>query len=216
MQPIDDLGFIHKWLPAESGSRNPVTLLLLYETEDDTDAVLPVGNELWPGAALLGVRTKVLENATTSSPRRSTEAGIADIKSRTEELAQFIGTVSKRYGFSRRRLIVVGYADGANLAASLILLHPHYLAAAVLFRAVMPLVPNLIRDFSHLSVFIGAARVDSRIPPGPPEELAAIFESGGADVTISWRQSGHELGEDEIQAAKHWLAREDIRRNIAA
>ena len=80
----------------------------------------------------------------------------------------------------------------------------------------MPLVPNLIRDFSHLSVFIGAARLDSRIPSGPPEELAAIFESGGADVTISWHQSGQELGEDEIQAAKHWLAREDIRRNIAA
>lgn len=216
MPPIDDLGFIHKWVPAESGSRNPVTLLLLYGTEDDTEAVLPAGNELWPGAAVLGVRTKVLENATTSSPRKSTDAGIADIKSRTEELAQFIGTASKRYGFSRRRLIVVGYANGANLAASLILLHPHYLAAAVLFRAVMPLVPNLIRDFSHLSVFIGAARPVSRIPSGPPEELAAIFESGGADVTISWRQSGQELGEDEIRAAKHWLAREDIRRNIAA
>src|SRR5580704_9559001 len=52
---------------------------------------------------------------------------------------------------ARRRLVVVGYSNGATLAASLILSHPHYLAAAVLFRAMVPLVPDLIRNFSHLS-----------------------------------------------------------------
>jgi predicted esterase len=216
MQPIDDFGFIHKWVPAQSGSTAPVTLLLLHGTGGDVDALLPVGNELWPGAALLGLRGKVLENGMPSSFRRFTEAGIEDIKSRTEELALFVDAASKRYDFSRRRLIVVGYSDGANLGASLILLHPHYLAGAVLFRVMVPLVPDLIRDFSHLSVFIGAARLDPLIPSGQPEELAALFRSGGADVTISWHQGGRELGEDDIQAAKHWLSRESTRRKFAA
>jgi phospholipase/carboxylesterase/glyoxalase family protein len=151
-----------------------------------------------------------------SSFRRFTEAGNEDIKSRTEELAQFINAASKRYDFSRRRLIVVGYSNGANLAASLILLHPHYLAGVVLFRVMVPLVPDLIRDFSHLSVFIGAGRLDPLIPSGQAEELAALIKSGGADVTVSWHQGGRELGEDDIQAAKHWLARENIRRKVAA
>ena len=71
-------------------------------------------------------------------------------------------------------------------------------------------------DFSHLSVFIGAARLDPLIPSGQPEELAALFESGGADVTVSWYQGGRELGEDDIQAAKHWLARDKIQRKFAA
>jgi predicted esterase len=216
MQPIDDFGFIHKWVPAKSGSTAPVTLLLLHGTGGDVDALLPVGNELWPGAALLGLRGKVLENGMPSSFRRFTEAGIEDIKSRTEELALFVDAASKRYDFSRRRLIVVGYSNGANLGASLILLHPHYLAGAVLFRVMVPLVPDLIRDFSHLSVFIGAARLDPLIPSGQPEELAALFRSGGADLTISWHQGGHELGEDDIQAAKHWLSRESTRRKFAA
>jgi predicted esterase len=216
LQPTDDLVFIHKWVPAESGSPDPVTLLLLHGTGGDENALLPLGNELWPGAALLWLRGKVLENGMPSSFRRFTEAGIQDIKSRTEELAQFIDAASKRYDFNRRRLIVVGYSNGANLAASLILLHPHYLAGGVLFRAIVPQVPDLIRDLSHLSVFIGAARLDPLIPSGQPEELAALFESGGADVTISWHQGGRELGEDEIQAAKYWLAREKIRRKFAA
>jgi phospholipase/carboxylesterase len=216
MQPTGDLGFIHMWVPAESGSSDPVTLLLLHGTGGDENALLPVGNELWPGAALLGLRGNVLENGMPSSFRRFSEVGVEDIRSRTEELAQFIDAASKRYDFSRRRLIVVGYSNGANLAASLILLHPHYLAGAILFRVMVPLVPDLIRDFSHLSVFIGAALLDPLIPSGQAEELAALFKSGGADVTISWHQGGRELGEDDIQAAKHWLSRESIRRKVAA
>jgi len=216
MQPTDALVFIHRWVPAQSVVSDPVTLLLLDGTGGDENTLLPMGKELWPGAALLALRGKVLKDDLSSSFGRFTEADMRDLKSRTEELAQFIGAASERYGFRKRRLIVVGYANGANLAASLILLQPHYLAGGVLFRAIVPQVPDLIRDLSHLSVFIGAARLDPLIPSGQPEELAALFESGGADVTISWHQGGRELGDDDIQAAKHWLSRENIRRKVAA
>jgi predicted esterase len=216
MQPTSDLRFVHKFVPAQSGSSHAATLLLLHGTGGDGDELLPVGNNLWPGAALLGVRGSVLENSAPLSFRRFAEEGIEDLKFRTDELAHFISAASKRYGFSPRRLIVVGYCAGANIASSLILLHPHHLAAAVLFRAEVPFVPSLIRDFSHISVFIGAARLDPTIPWGQAEELASVFESGGADVTISWHQGGRELGEDDVQAAKKWLSREGLRKKIAA
>src|SRR6185312_15383696 len=206
MQSTTDLNYIHTFVPAPSNSSRPVTLLLLHGTGGDENSLLSLGNDLCPGAALLGLRGKVLENGMPPSFRRFTEAGIADIRSRTEELAQFIRSASERYSFSTRRLVVVGHSNGANLAASLILLHPHYLAGAVLFRSLVTLVPDLIWDISHISVFIGAARLAPLIPSGQAEELAALFQSGGADVTISWHQGGRELGEDDIQAAKHWLA----------
>jgi phospholipase/carboxylesterase len=95
----------------------------------------------------------------------------------------------------------------------LILLHPHYLAGAVLFRVTVPLVPQIIRDFSNLFIFIGAARLDPLIPAGQAEELAAILKSGGADVAISWHQGGRELGEDDAQAARNWLARNGFERD---
>ena len=153
--------------------------------------------------------------------RRFTEAGIGDVGSRTEELTQIIRAASERYGFSARRLIVVGHSNGANLAASLILLHPHYLAGAILFRVMMPLVPEIIRDFSYLSILIGAARLDPLILAGQAEELAAeelaaIFKIGGADVAISWHHGGRELGEDDVQAARNWLARNGFRKGLAA
>ena len=211
MLPTTDLNYIHTFVPAPSDSSRPVTLLLLHGTGGDENSLLSFGNDLWPGAALLGLRGKVLEDGMPPSFRRFTEVGIGDVRSRTEELAEFIRAASERYGFSTRRLIVVGYSNGANLAASLILLHPHYLAGAVLFRVMVPLVPEIIRDFSHLSVFIGAASLDPLIPVGQAEELAAIFRSGGADVAISWHQGNRELGEDDVQAARNWLVEKDWR-----
>jgi predicted esterase len=218
MPPTSDLGFVHKFVPGSSESSHEVTLLLLHGTGGDENDLLPLGHELWPGAALLGVRGKVLESGMPRFFRRFAEGvfDVDDLKSRTEELAQFIDAAAVRYGFSRKRLVAVGYSNGANIASSLILLHPHYMAAAVLFRAMMPFVPELIRDFSHLAVFIGAGRLDHIVPSGQVEELGAIFETGGADVTISWRQGGHELGEDDILAAKTWLAKEKVRNKIAA
>ena len=216
MKPPEDLGFVHIFVPAEKP--NSPTLLLLHGTGGDERDLLPLGRELWPGAALLGVRGKVLENGMPRFFRRFAEGvfDVEDLKARTEELAQFIDAASLRYEFSKKTLIAVGYSNGANIAASLILLHPHYLAAAVLFRVMVPFVPDLIRDFSHLSVFIGAGRLDPIVPSGQVEELADIFGSGGADVTVSWRQGGHELGEDDVRAAKTWLSKEKIRKKVAA
>jgi predicted esterase len=216
MKPPDDLGFVHVFIPAEKPT-SP-TLLMLHGTGGDEQDLLPLGRELWPGAALLGVRGKVLENGMPRFFRRFAEGvfDIEDLKYRAEELAQFIDDASERYEFSKTRLILVGYSNGANIAASLILLHPHYLAAAVLFRVMVPFVPDLIRDFSHLSVFLGAGHLDPIVPSEQVEELASIFESGGADVTISWRQGGHELGEDDVRAAKTWLSKGKVRKRVAA
>jgi len=218
MPLTDDLGLVHKFVPAKAGVPHPVTLLLLHGTGGDENDLLPLGKELWPGAALLGLRGKVLENGMPRFFRRIAEGvfDVEDLKFRTEELAQFIKAASERYDFSMERLIAVGYSNGANIAASLILLHPHYLAAAVLFRVMMPFTPDIVRDFSNLSVFIGAGERDPIVPRSQPEELAGIFESGGAKVTLFWHRGAHELGADDVDAAKKWLPEVKIRKRAGA
>jgi predicted esterase len=218
MPPADDLGFIHKFIPAKTDESHSVTLLLLHGTGGDENDLLSLGDELWPGAALLGVRGKVLENGMPRFFRRISEGvfDLEDLKFRTEELARFIKAASERYDFRTEKLIAVGYSNGANIAASLLLLHPGYLAAAALFRAMVPFTPGIIRDFRNLPVFIGAGDRDPIVPRNQPEELAEIFKSGGADVTLFWHRGGHELGEDDVEAAKKWLAELNFRKKAEA
>jgi len=217
MLPTDKSGFIHRFVPAENGIPQP-TLLLLHGTGGDEDDLLSLGRELWPGAALLSLRGKVREDGMPRFFRRLAEGifDIEDLKFRTEELATFIDEAAKQYGFSQKYLIAVGYSNGANIAASLILLHPHYLAAAVLFRVMMPFEPDIIRDFSHLSVFLGAGVRDPIAGRDQVDRVAAILEAGRADVTTFWHNGGHELGADDVEAARAWLAEDKIRKRLAA
>jgi predicted esterase len=215
MKPPDDLGFVHIFVPAEKP--NSPTLLLLHGTGGDERDLLGLGRELWPGAALLGVRGKVLEKGMPRFFRRFAEGvfDVDDLKTRTNELAEFIDIAAEHYGFSKRHLVAVGYSNGANIAASLIFLHPHYLAAGVLFRAQVPFTPDLVRNFSELSVFLAGGMQDPIVPRDQTEQLAAILESGGGDVSMFWHRGGHELGEDDIDAARTWL-RDKVTKRVAA
>jgi predicted esterase len=215
MKPLNDLGFVHIFAPAEKP--NSPTLLLLHGTGGDERDLLGLGRELWPGAALLGVRGKVLENGVPRFFRRFAEGvfDVDDLMTRTNELAEFIDTAAEYYGFSKRHLVAAGYSNGANIAASLIFLHPHYLAAGVLFRAQVPFRPDLVRNFSELSVFFAGGMRDPIVPCDQTEQLAAILQIGGADVSMFWHRGGHELGNDDIEAAKKWLADKVIKKLAA-
>jgi predicted esterase len=68
---------------------------------------------------------------------------IEDLKLRTNELADFVEKASAAYGFDARNVMAVGYSNGANIAASILLLRAKTLSGVILsFRAMVPLVPD--------------------------------------------------------------------------
>ena len=109
---------------------------------------------------------------------------------------------SAEYGIDRSKLVAVGYSNGANVAASTILLHPGLLKAAVLFRAMVPFEPDLTPDLSGMPVFLAAGRMDRMIPPDNTQRLADILDEAGADVDLRWRDTGHPLTYEEVGEAK--------------
>src|SRR5437588_9417037 len=146
--------FIHEFVPGSSER----TLLLLHGTGGNERDLIPLGHELDPGAALLSPRGKVLEHGMPRFFRRLAEGvfDLEDLTRRTHELADFVADAATRYGFDPRNVIAVGFSNGANIAASLLLLRPETLAAAVLFRPMIPLVPETLPDLSRVPVFIAA------------------------------------------------------------
>ena len=127
---MTDLGFIHRYLPGRNAA-GPV-LLLLHGTGGDENDLIPLGQDLLPGAAILSVRGKVLENGMPRFFRRLAEGVFDqdDLRRRTEELGQFIDSARRQYSLSENRLIAVGYSNGANIAASLILREPDRLSGS--------------------------------------------------------------------------------------
>ena len=197
--------FIHEFVPGSSSR----ILLLLHGTGGNERDLIPLGRELDPNAALLSPRGKVLENGMPRFFRRLAEGvfDLEDLKYRTNELADFVTAAAQHYGFATDQLVAVGYSNGANIAASMLLLRPEILHRAVLFRAMVPLIPDTLPELSSGRVWIGAGDQDPIVPASETKRLVELLRRAGADVTIRFFNAGHGLTNDDVVTARDWLKR---------
>lgn len=200
------MNYAHRFIPAESNSTQRV-LLLLHGTGGDENDMVPLGRDLDPSAALLSLRGNVLENGMPRFFRRLAE-GIfdeEDVIRRANELADFIPVAAAKYAFDSARTTALGYSNGANIAAAVILLRPGVIRSAVLLRAMVPIIPTSLPDLSGTRVLICSGKQDAIVPVENARRLAAMLSEAGASVTHRFAEAGHQLVFDEIAAAKSWL-----------
>jgi phospholipase/carboxylesterase len=197
------LTFVHRFEPAaRSGAP---ALLLLHGTGGNEDDLVPLGQMIAPGAALLSPRGKVLENGMPRFFRRLAEGVFdeADVRRRALELADFIAEAQERYQLPAP--IALGYSNGANIAAALLYLKPQALAGAILLRAMVPLAtgPEAALEGQHVLLLSG--KMDGNVGQDNAGRLAFSLGRSGASVTHRTLPVGHELSQADITIARDWL-----------
>jgi predicted esterase len=201
----EDLGFIHRFIPGEESSE---TLLVLHGTGGNENDLVGIGQAIAPGAAILSPRGNVLENGAPRFFRRIAE-GVFDpkeVRSRGEELARFIRAAVVTYGLDASRVFALGYSNGANIASTVMVIDPGTIQGSILLRPMVVYEPTEKNDLSGSSVFISAGRMDPIVPTASVEQLAEIFRSAGADVTLRWQLAGHNLVPSEVREAAEWFS----------
>lgn len=195
--------YVHRWVP---GAKD--TVLLLHGTGGNENDLIPLAAELTPGSAVLSLRGNVLEGPMPRFFRRIAEGVFdeQDLALRTSQLAAFIGAAATAYEFDIGRLTAIGFSNGANIGANVLLRHPGLIRRAVLFRAMVPSQQPPAPGGAGTRVYIGAGRRDPIITAANVEQLATLLRSSGADVTLEWRNAGHGLTAEDVEQAKHWLA----------
>ena len=203
--PDSTPAFIHRYVPATAGDKT--TLLLLHGTGGDENDLLPLGPAITPTAGLLSPRGKVLEHGMPRFFRRLAEGvfDVPDLIARTHELAGFVAAAAAHHGFDADRVVAAGFSNGANIAASLLLLRPGVLQGAVLLSPMVPLEPETPADLKGAPVLIGAGRQDPIASPAGTEALAELLRRSGAEVTVHWHAGGHSITPDEVAAARDWM-----------
>jgi len=212
---MESLDYVHQFIPAATSgeatgdANTDVTLLLLHGTGGDEHDLLPLGRALLPGAAMLSPRGNVLERGMPRFFRRLAEGVFdqEDLARRTDELATFIARAARHYGLRSDRIIAVGFSNGANIAASVLLRRPGLLRSAVLLSPMVPFEPEPMPDLAGTAVFIGAGRTDPIAPPAQTERLAEILRAASAEVELFWEAGGHGIGQREVSAARAWVER---------
>ena len=203
MSEKPDLGFAHRFVPAETAGRAP--LLLLHGTGGNENDLLPLGAQLSSGAALLSPRGKVSEHGMPRFFKRRAEGvfDVEDLYAQTEALGDFVEAARERYRLAKP--IVLGFSNGANIAWSLLLQRPNALAGAILIRAMMPFDPVHNAKLDGVPVLVLNGSADPIVPPEMSERLVETLRRAGADVRYELLPAGHQLTQEDFSLAAEWL-----------
>jgi phospholipase/carboxylesterase len=202
-QTIQTLSHIHRFVPGSANDEAP--LLLLHGTGGDENDLLGLGAALAPGVALLSPRGQVLEKGMPRFFRRLAEGVFdeADVAARAGALARFVDEARDRYGLAAP--VAVGFSNGANIAAALLMGEPAVLAGAVLIRPMVPLAAPPRFDLEGKPVLILSGAGDPIVPAENARRLAAILEEGGAELRHEVLPVGHGLTQMDLTLARRWL-----------
>jgi phospholipase/carboxylesterase len=200
----------HVFVPAaESAAGAP--LLLLHGTGGDEHDLLPLRDQLSPGAAVLSVRGTVTENGMPRFFRRLREGVFDedDLRRRADELAAFVEDASAEYAIAEGSLVAVGFSNGANIASALLLQRPGTVGAAVLLSAMIPFAEPPDADLSGTLIVISNGELDPMIPKGMTEQLAHQFRERDAEVVELPHPGGHQLWEPLFPQIRSLISRPD-------
>jgi phospholipase/carboxylesterase len=197
------LSFVHKFEPGSDPTRAPI--LLLHGTGGDESDLLPLGRAIAPGAALLAPRGKVIENGMPRFFRRLREGVFdeEDVQRRADELADFVGEARRAYGLAKP--VAVGFSNGANVAAAVLLLRPEVLDGAILMRVMAPFrtLPN--SKLAGTPVLILSGLLDPIVPAESAARLAAALTDSGAHVQREMLSAGHGITQEDVTIAAAFL-----------
>lgn len=207
--------FHHQFIPSAVASPSHC-LLLLHGTGGNENDLLNLGQTIDSTAALLSPRGRVNENGLNRFFRRISPGvfDVDDVKARANELADWIDEAARTYEIDRGRITAVGYSNGANIASAMMMLRPEVLSSAILFRPMVPLVPDHLPDLSLVRVLLSAGKQDTIATPDGVERLARMLRRSEADVRVHWSPGGHPLTPADIQSAHDWLIHPPVRAPV--
>ena len=199
--------FIHRFEPATNAGSPP--LLLLHGTGGDENDLLGLGKMISPGSALLSPRGRVLEHGMPRFFRRLAEGVFdeEDVQRRALELGAFVADARKQYGIAAP--VAVGFSNGANIAAALLLLKPDVLAGAILLRAMVPLSDPPKAELGGKQVLLLSGQADPIVPASNSTKLAALLSEAGVRVDHKVLPAGHQLSQADVTLARNWIVNVD-------
>jgi phospholipase/carboxylesterase len=207
---MDMAGFIHRF---EKGGSEERALLLLHGTGGDENDLIPLARMITPTASLLSLRGKVLENGMPRFFRRLAEGVFDedDVRRRANEVADFVMDAPTHYRIASP--IALGYSNGANIAAAVLLLRPSELAGAILLRAMPPLAhPEPVKLDGEPVLIVSGAR-DPIIEPESATKLTSLLQRYGAAVEHRVLPAGHELSQADVTVAQSWWHKHAVGKN---
>ncbi|WP_105400300.1 alpha/beta hydrolase [Neorhizobium sp. T7_12] len=195
--------YVHRARPGASGA--PI-LFVFHGTGGDENQFFEFGGRLLAGATVISPRGDISEHGAARFFRRKAEGvyDCEDLARATGRMSEFVAANRERYGSST--VLGLGFSNGANILANIMIEKPGLFDAGVLMHPLIPFKPEDRKAEAKARVLITAGQHDPISSVQQTDELADYFRRQGDTVTLEWHGGGHEIRPNEIEAAKKFFA----------
>lgn len=178
------------------------TLVVFHGTGGDENQFFTLGGQVLPDARIVAPRGDVSEGGALRYFRRAAEGvyDMDDLRLRTGKMAAFLESLR-----ADGPLIGLGYSNGANILASVMISHPEIVDVAVLMHPLIPWNPDPVPGLAGRRVLITAGRRDPICPAPSSQALRDWFSAQGAAAEIAWHEGGHEIAQSELAVINEFL-----------
>lgn len=134
------------------------------------------------------------------------ELDIDDLKHQATRLCGFVAFVCQQ---TAQEPLLVGYSNGAIVAAETMCQAHHLSKGAILLRPLSPRKDQPLPNLAGYPVLLLAGVNDDRRHPSDAPHLAEQLVSAGADAVLETINTGHGWAEDaaDERLSRRWLAR---------
>ncbi|MEQ4204115.1 alpha/beta hydrolase [Actinopolymorpha sp. B17G11] len=190
-----------------AGDPSAPVVLALHGTGGSPEDLMELARYLQPGAGVLAPAGPVSEHGAARWFRRLAEGvfDVDDVIARTHQLAEFVVAARQAYALGDRRIIALGFSNGANIAAATVLLRPDVLREAVLFAAMMPVPDPPDHDLSVSRIFLANGTRDPMAPLDSVVRLERALLARSVQVQVFRHDGGHQIPLDAAAAAREWV-----------
>jgi phospholipase/carboxylesterase len=200
---MSENSYVHRVRPGAAGQ--PI-FFVFHGTGGDENQFFDFACRMLPHATIVSPRGDVAEHGAARFFRRKAEGvyDLDDLERATERMTAFIA--SHKAAHQATGVIGLGFSNGANILANLLIVHPDVFDASVLLHPLIPFEPEDGAGMAGRRVLITAGERDPICPVPLTQALADYLARQKAEVKLDWHTGGHEIRQTEIEAAKAFLA----------
>lgn len=200
---MTDTTYVHR---LKAGAPGKPVFFTFHGTGGDENQFFDFATRLLPDATIVSPRGDVSEYGAARFFRRTGEGvyDMADLARATDKMAAYVSELAAQYGASQ--IIGLGFSNGANILANVLIEHGDLFDAAVLMHPLIPFQPNDNSRLEGKRVLITAGERDPIAPVPLTRALADYYARQNAEVKLDWHPGGHDIRPNEIEAIRAFLA----------
>lgn len=189
------------------GRTDLAPVLMLHGTGGDESDLLPIATFLFPEHPKLGIRGRINEHGSNRYFIRH-EDGTFDLDNLNQETDWLLSAIEQettRHQLDASRLIVLGFSNGANIAAYAMLNKTTPFKIAVLLHPMMITPPQQIANLTGYRTFATYGDVDPIVSEDNFDQLIQQLTDAHVTVDAFKNHQSHHLTQTELMAAQSWI-----------